>query len=149
MMELTSPGVVLRLPSNWEAEIDAGSGEAEAGSVSLATPRVHIGNFPLPLERGDFGSGAVERMGTGDVLICLLEETPSVIGTRLFKDEGMPTIANNDSALLPRWPIFAIIASYRACWPGLSSKLTVTGNTTAGLAAAGRGTNSPCAGFSF
>ena len=96
MMELTSPGIVLRLPSNWEAEIDAGSGEAEAGSVSLATPRVHIGNFPLPVERGDFGSGAVERMGTGDVLICLLEESPTVIGSKLFKNEGVPTITVND-----------------------------------------------------
>lgn len=96
LMQLTSPGIVLQLPSNWEAEIDSGSGHAEEGSVTLATPRVHIGNFPLPLERGDFGSGAVERMGTGDVLICLLEESPTVIGSRLFNDEGMPTITADD-----------------------------------------------------
>ena len=96
MMQLKSEGASLRLPSTWEAEVDKGSGEAEPGSVSLATPRIHLANFPLPLERGDFGSGAVERMTAGDVLICLLEESPTAIGSRLFEQVGMPVIVADD-----------------------------------------------------
>lgn len=84
------------LPAGWEAEIDGGSGEAEDGAAVVATPRAHIANFALPPVRGDFGSGAVEQMRSGDVLICLLEEDPSVIGTRLFDHAGLPTITADD-----------------------------------------------------
>ncbi|MEZ5376672.1 MAG: hypothetical protein R2733_09195 [Acidimicrobiales bacterium] len=83
------------LPAGWEAEIDNGSGEAEAGTV-VATPRAHIANFALPPNRGDFGSGAVERMQAGDVLICLLEEDPAVIGSRLFDHAGLPSVTAED-----------------------------------------------------
>ncbi len=86
----------LGLPPGWEAEIDAGSGEAEAAGPSVSTPRVHVANFALPAERGDFGSGAVERMQSGNVLICLLEEDRSVIGTRLFDHEGLPVLTVDD-----------------------------------------------------
>ncbi|MEZ5342843.1 MAG: hypothetical protein R2706_15800 [Acidimicrobiales bacterium] len=96
MMQLNGPGVVLQLPASWEVEIDAGSGLAEADATRVRTPRIHAANFPLPPERGDFGSGAVERMISGDVLICLLEEDPSVIGSRLFQDEGMPRLSVDD-----------------------------------------------------
>lgn len=88
----------LGLPAGWEAEVDKGSGAAEEGSVVLATPRVHLANFPLPAGRGDFGSGAVEQMTSGDVLICLLEESPEVIGMSLFSSEGMPTVGVQDFA---------------------------------------------------
>src|SRR5205814_916377 len=36
----------------------------------------HLANFPLPENRGDFGSGAVEVMGPRDVLVVLLEYHP-------------------------------------------------------------------------
>ncbi len=86
----------LGLPPGWEAEIDAGSGQAEAAGPTVATPRVHAANFALPPDRGDFGSGAVERMQSGDVLICLLEEDGSVIGSRLFDHEGLPVLTADD-----------------------------------------------------
>ncbi len=84
------------LPVGWEAEIDAGSGQAEEAGSSVATPRVHVANFALPPVRGDFGSGAVERMQSGDVLICLLEEDAIVIGSQLFDHEGLPTVSVDD-----------------------------------------------------
>ncbi len=98
MMTIDAEGIRLVLPPGWEAEIDSGSGQAEEESVALATPRVHLANFALPPVRGDFGSGAVERMVGGDVLICLLEESPEVIGSRLFDVEGIPRITADDFA---------------------------------------------------
>jgi hypothetical protein len=98
MLKMEAIGINLGLPPGWEAEVDSGGGSAEEGSVEVRTPRVHLGNFQLPPNRGDFGSGAVERMVSGDVLICLLEESPGVIGSGLYKAEGMPTIRLSDFA---------------------------------------------------
>lgn len=98
MMPMATDGVTLGLPPGWEAEVDGGAGNPEAGTLSLRTPRIHLANFALPAERGDFGSGAVERMTSGDVLICILEEAADAIGTRLFDHEGMPSLAVDDFA---------------------------------------------------
>jgi hypothetical protein len=51
---------------------------------------MHAGNFPLPAERGDFGSGAVEIMRSGDVLVVLFEYGRESVGTRLFAAQGPP-----------------------------------------------------------
>ena len=98
MLRMQAIGINLGLPPGWEAEVDQGGGASEEGSVTVTTPRVHLGNFPLPPNRGDFGSGAVERMVSGDVLICLLEESPEVIGSGLYDLVGMPTISASDFA---------------------------------------------------
>jgi hypothetical protein len=50
---------------------------------------LHAANFPIPMERGDFGSGAVERMGPDHVFVVLLEHHPSTAGTALFQQQGM------------------------------------------------------------
>lgn len=96
MLQMEAIGIKLGLPSGWEAEVDSGSGKSEEGSVNLTTPRVHLANFPLPPTRGDFGSGAVERMISGDMLICLLEEAPEVIGSDLYSAQGIPRITAGD-----------------------------------------------------
>ena len=96
----------LDLPAGWEAEIDGGAGAAEPGMESVLTPRVHIANFPLPPVRGDFGSGAVERMIDGDVLVCLLEEShgaggiPSARNTRAFP-ASLPATSRPDAMQRP------------------------------------------------
>lgn len=95
-MKVDSPGISLDLPPGWEAEIDGGAGESEPGTESVTTPRVHIANFPLPPVRGDFGSGAVERMIDGDVLICLLEESGEAVGSRLHELDGIPQMQASD-----------------------------------------------------
>ena len=53
-------------------------------------PIAHLANFPLPEDRGDFGSGAVDVMGSGDVLVVLFEYGPESVGQPLFSREGMP-----------------------------------------------------------
>jgi hypothetical protein len=51
---------------------------------------MHLASFPLPAERGSFGSGAVELMRTGDVFITLFEYGQESVGTPLFAAEGIP-----------------------------------------------------------
>ena len=51
---------------------------------------MHLANFPLPEQRGDFGSGAVDLMGTGHLLIVLFEYGPESVGQALFRRQGMP-----------------------------------------------------------
>jgi hypothetical protein len=89
-MKVTAPGITIDVPPGWEAEIDGGAGER--GPATVETPRVHIGNFPLPPVRGDFGSGAVEQMIGGDALVCLLEEAPAAAGSQLHSHQGVPRL---------------------------------------------------------
>ena len=95
-MNVTAPGIRLDLPPGWEAEIDHGAGVTEPGMEPVTTPRVHIANFALPAVRGDFGSGAVEQMIDGDVLVCLLEESSAAVGSRLHEHAGVPRVAADD-----------------------------------------------------
>lgn len=95
-MRATAPGITLDLPSGWEAEIDGGAGEGTDDAESVLTPRVHIANFPMPPVRGDFGSGAVEQMIGGDVLVCLLEESTAAVGSRLHSRRGVPRLTTDD-----------------------------------------------------
>lgn len=88
-VRVDGPGLSIDLPSGWEAEIEGGAG-------GVTTRRAHVANFALPADRGDFGSNAVERMGRGDALICLLEEDPHAAGTRLHAGEGIPTLSTED-----------------------------------------------------
>lgn len=96
-MTITAPGIRLDLPPGWEAEIDNGAGDpdTEVGEA-VRTPRVHIANFPLPPVRGDFGSGAVEQMIDGDVLVCLLEESAGAVGSQLHGHAGLPKVMADD-----------------------------------------------------
>ena len=53
---------------------DGRRSSGEPGPASSAgLPVAQLASFRLPAETGDFGSGAVERMGPEDVLVCLLE----------------------------------------------------------------------------
>ena len=96
-MKVRSRGIELDLPPGWEAEVDGGAGEGTgAPSSEVRTPRTHIANFPMPPVRGDFGSGAVEQMIDGDVLLCLLEEAGDAVGSRLHGRAGLPRVSAGD-----------------------------------------------------
>lgn len=95
-MKLDAPGITLELPPGWEAEVDGGSGAGEPGAPRLRTPRTHIANFPLPPERGDYGSFAVERMQRGHALICLLEEAAPASASTLHQETGVPALVAGD-----------------------------------------------------
>ena len=95
-MKLDAPGITLDLPPGWEAEVDGGSGEAGPDAPPVRTPRTHIANFPLPGNRGDYGSFAVEQMQRGNALVCLLEEAGDAARSRLHGHDGVPRLSAAD-----------------------------------------------------
>jgi hypothetical protein len=99
MPSLHAHDVRVALPAGWDGRITVrrdGAPEplhtAGGPAVFTAHPRpvVHVANFALPEERADFGNGAVELMGSGDVLVVLFEYEPESVGQPLFAKRGMP-----------------------------------------------------------
>lgn len=74
--------------------------EAEAAEAAddpgTENPVTHLANFPLPPIRGDYGSGAVERMGPTDILVCLVEFDAEAAATELFATTGIPEFTAGD-----------------------------------------------------
>lgn len=104
-MKLRAHGIETDLPAGWEGRISlrhapllAGAGPARSFSTGradsaageLTHPVAHLANFALPQQRGDFGSGAVDLMGSGHVLVVLFEYGPESVGQALFRRRGVP-----------------------------------------------------------
>ena len=97
-MKLQAHGIETDLPPGWEGRIglrtqpSAVTASRAIGDPGETTnPIVHLANFALPEQRGDFGSGAVDLMGADDVLVVLFEYGPECANTELFKRQGIPT----------------------------------------------------------
>jgi hypothetical protein len=119
-MQLKAHGIETTLPPGWEGRIGLRAAPAPPPGVqvlgatvsraALATlppavaavgptghvdevesPVVHLANFPLPENRGDFGSGAVDLMTDANVLVVLFEYGPECAGTSLFRRKGLPS----------------------------------------------------------
>jgi hypothetical protein len=99
MTALTAHGITAHLPAGWDGRIAVRKdGAAQKLVTAMGTrvfaaqsrPVMHLANFGLPADRGDFGSGAVELMGDQDVFVVLFEHEPAATGTALFKEVGMP-----------------------------------------------------------
>ncbi len=95
-MKLQAHGIETDLPPGWEGRIALRDrpiaptrGVGDPGEV--ANPVVHLANFALPEARGDYGSGAVDLMGSEHVLVVLFEFGPESVGTALFRRKGIPT----------------------------------------------------------
>ena len=58
----------------------------------ITSPIMHLANFPLPAVRGDYGTGAVERMGAQHIFLALLEFGPDCLGTALYAPVGLPRL---------------------------------------------------------
>ena len=107
-------GFSVQLPTAWEGRIyrrDAPSiafspKNRAAGSTGTAATQapngwlgeqtravVHLGNFALPAVRGDYGSGAVEKMTAENTFIALLEFGPECLGTALYGSVGLPRVS--------------------------------------------------------
>jgi hypothetical protein len=113
-MDLSGYGINTTLPAGWEGRImkraEPGAGEGGGPSPKFATPTsgdqaflaagrassertypvVHLANFAIPDDRGDFGSGAVELMSTDNLFITLFEFGPESVGQPMFATQGMP-----------------------------------------------------------
>ena len=80
MATIRAHGIDVGLPAGWDGRISVrADGAPEAAFTAAGThaatlrsrPVVHLANFGLPADRGDFGSGAVELMGDRDVFVVL------------------------------------------------------------------------------
>lgn len=99
MNTLNGGGVSVGLPGGWEGEVfnrtpefDGRSLNGPAGEAEVARNVVHLANFALPAERGDFGSGAVELMNSGALMVILFEHGPESVDTPLFARSGVPQL---------------------------------------------------------
>jgi hypothetical protein len=96
MARLEAFGLAAELPSGWDGEIYKRGGDvlgfaaASLGPAEVVMPIVHLANFALPAERGDYGGGAVDSMGRGGVFVSLLEHPPAEGQTALFAGKGIP-----------------------------------------------------------
>lgn len=89
-MKLEGMGMEVTLPETWEARIYQLETEEAATSGAADLPVLHAANFAMPEQRGDYGSGAVELMGSENVFIALLEFEPALAATALYAPVGMP-----------------------------------------------------------
>ena len=92
MARLSGHAIAVDLPTGWDGRIyrrepaEAGTAHATADTQAV----LHAASFPLPADRGDYGSGAVEVMRRADVLVVLVEHGPASAGTALFATPGPP-----------------------------------------------------------
>lgn len=99
---LTAHGLRVGLASAWEGRIyrravgpaaaTAAHPHAAGWAGEASHPVLHLANFALPANRGDYGTGAVERMAAGHVFLALLEFGPDCLGTALYAPRGLPRI---------------------------------------------------------
>jgi hypothetical protein len=99
-MDLSAHGITVDVPPGWDGEIYRRRAESNAFSPQSeqSEPVLHLANFPLPGDRGDFGSGAVEVMRADNILIVLFEYGSESVGTVLFRSQGVPRVAPGDFA---------------------------------------------------
>lgn len=108
---LSGWGITVDVPGHWEgrlfnrpaptadyagvpASTQRSAPAARAGAIGWkgerTAPVLHLANFVLGSERGDFGSGVVDSMGPRHAFVSLLEYGPELAGTPLFSPRGMP-----------------------------------------------------------
>lgn len=110
---ISGHGFTVRLPGEWEGRIFrrptpttafVPENRAPGGTGTLSEraadgwlgehtrPVLHVGNFALPVDRGDYGSGAVEVMTAGQSFIAIVEFGPECLGTALYSAVGVPRV---------------------------------------------------------
>lgn len=92
MSVVSAYGLSFDVPSGWDARVY----RRPAAPPESTHPVLHAANFPLPGDRGDYGSGAVERMGAANVFLALLEFHPSATDSALFARSGRPSSLDPD-----------------------------------------------------
>lgn len=80
-MRLAGYRIEVDVPDGWDARIY---------KRPEGDPTLHAGNFPLPVDDGDFGTGAVSSMGADGAFFVLTEYDPKLAGKGLFAPQGLP-----------------------------------------------------------
>src|SRR5690349_21632467 len=79
----------------WETRVSRRLPEAPD---EVTHPVLHACTRPLPSERGDFGSGVIELLGSDDVFVSLMEFGSEVADQGLFEPQGRPRLAPSQFA---------------------------------------------------
>jgi hypothetical protein len=101
MTVLSGAGLTVTLPAGWEGQISGPGGPTAGGPVPDVAdhryPVLHVASFPLPVQRGDYGGGALALMTPRDVFVALLEDAPNAAGKALYTTNPYPgTLAITD-----------------------------------------------------
>lgn len=82
-------GLALDVPAGWEARV-------RRQEVTLpgrpGNAVLHLMTRPIPADRGDFGSGAVDVLGPSDAFVALLEYDRGEAQRTLFASRGVPVV---------------------------------------------------------
>jgi hypothetical protein len=89
-VRLSAHGLDVDVPPGWEGRIMRREVTAFG---ERPRPVVHIANFALPEERGDFGAGVVDAMHRGDMFVVMFEYGPESVGQPLFRHQGVPQLS--------------------------------------------------------
>jgi hypothetical protein len=81
-------GLSVAPPRGWDVRIARRAPGAEG---DRSRPVLHACTKPLPENRGDYGSGAVELLTGDDVFVSLLEFGPESVGKAMFSRQGVPS----------------------------------------------------------
>ncbi len=92
MTVLRAHGIAATLPAGFEGRIYI----RPAIGREVPCPVANFATFALPADIGDFGSGAVNLMGTSDIFASLFEYGPESLGRPLFARQGMPRTLSAD-----------------------------------------------------
>lgn len=100
VLRIDAHGLGVEVPRGWDGEIyrRADGLQTLGGATERTNAVLHMANFALPSDRGDYGSGAVEVMGSDGVFISLFEFGPDSVGRALFASQGLPTVRVGDFA---------------------------------------------------
>ncbi|GAC1440818.1 MAG: hypothetical protein NVSMB55_06880 [Mycobacteriales bacterium] len=92
-MTLVAGGLRLALPAGWEARIRR-QDPSEPGR--LGNVLLHASTIALPEQRGDFGSGVVERLGADDAFVAMFEYDRKDASAVLFGVRRLPVPRPSD-----------------------------------------------------
>ena len=92
-MRVVSGGLTLDLPPGWEARVrrQPPSEPGRRGNVLL-----HAATIPIPAQRGDFGSGLVDRLRADDAFVALFEYDAGDADKVLFAATRLPVPKPSD-----------------------------------------------------
>jgi hypothetical protein len=86
--QISAQGLSVTPPDGWETAIY----RRPQGSGEQTFPILHAATVPLPLPRGDYGSGLVETLRSTDVFVSLLDFGPEAANSALFAQAGIPAL---------------------------------------------------------
>ena len=100
MDRLSAYGIGIDVPSGWEAELslqqDPSVIDADLAPLGRQLVVVHVANFWMPADRSDYGSEALQAMGTDGIFIALVEFDSAAARSRLFEHSGIPAALQPD-----------------------------------------------------